>query len=468
MVSETYSPRPYQKRIDRFVYERPAVAQLVDMGLGKTASTLTAIARLVWELESKGALVFAPIKVIQETWPEEIAKWAHLRHLRVSIVHGSPKQRLAALKKPADIYLTNYENMIWLADWMHDNDRVPFDTVIYDESSKMKAHDSIRFKRWKHHVARFRRRVLLTGTPAPNSYLDLWAQFYLLDEGKRLGKYFTHFRDKFFVQADFMGYNFKLRAGFAEKIEALIADISITLRSEDHITLPKMLVNDIKVPLPPKLQAAYEEFEREMFAEVDGEEVEAFSAASVTAKCAQFTAGALYDAQEVDEDGDPIGVRTWKAVHDEKLKVLDSIVEEAQGSPILLMYHFKHSLARLTARYKGLLTPLGAPGWKKRWDAGALPILAAHPASAGHGLNLQFGGHIQVWYDLTYSLEFYQQSVKRLHRPGQKKPVMIHRLIAPRTVDVAMVASLSSKDKGQSAFLNALKAYRSGKKPLKR
>lgn len=460
-----YAPRRYQGRAEDHGLANDVVAKFIDMGLGKTVIVLTEIAYRLHHCWSKGALIIGPIKVIEDTWPKEIEKWDHTRHLRTSIIRGSEKQREAALKPGADVYLINYEQLIWLADWLHDNDKLPFDTLIFDESSKMKSPDTRRFKLFKGHLGRFSYRQILSGTPAPNSYQDLWSQLYLLDQGQRLGKYFTHFRDRHFAQADYMGYKWELRPGHDKIIQGLIADIALTLRSEDYITMPPMVETTHKVELSARLMVAYDALEKDMFAQLDAIEIETFSAAGVTGKCRQFVAGALYKAQDINEDGKPIGPRYWDEIHGAKLDRLHDIVDEAQGSPIMILYHFKHSIARLQREFPKAAT-LGARGSSElitQWNAGKLPIMLAHPATASHGLNLQFGGHIQVWYDLTYSLEAYQQGYKRLYRPGQKLPVVVHRLACPGTVDDAMLAALSEKGAGQDAFLNALKNYRKSK-----
>lgn len=437
-----------------------ASAKLVDMGLGKTAVELTVIARRIKYLLSKGTLVIAPLKVIQETWPDEVRKWDHTKHLRVSIVHGNDAVKLVALHRPADIYLINYENMIWLTDWMLTQESLPFDSFVFDESSKMKSHSSKRFKLFKPHIARFRYRSILTGTPAPNSYADLWAQFYLLDEGERLGKFYTHFMDRFFKMDIFNGIpQYHIRGPKAKaEIERRVADISLSLQSSDHITLPDLIVNDILVELPPKHRQQYEEFEREMFVALDGGPMEALNGAARSSKCSQFVSGAVYEEWPLDELGNKIGKHKWLPIHNAKLDALEDIIEEANGNPILLAYDYRHDLERIQKRFKQVQVMKG--DWKERWNRGEIPVLAVHPASAGHGLNLQHGGHILVWFTLTWNLEYYQQLNKRLHRSGQSHPVIVHRLITPRTVDVVKVSRLESKDKSQAGLLKALREYK--------
>lgn len=433
------------------------------MGLGKTVMTLTVIADRLKYLRSHGALVIAPLRVIQETWPDEVKKWNHTRHLRVSIVHGTDAVKILALHRPADVYLINYENLIWLTDWMLTQDSLPFDTFVFDESSKMKSHSSKRFKLFKPHIHRFRYRMILSGTPAPNSYADLWPQYYLLDEGKRLGTAHSHFMDRFFKYEMYNGIpEYHIRGPKArEEIEHRVADITLSLQSEDYLKLPDMIYNDVVVELSPKHRSAYEEFEREMFVQLEEGAVEALNGAARSSKCSQFVSGAVYEEWPVDEEGNKIGKHKWMEVHPSKLNALAVIIEAAEGNPILLAYDYKHDLERIQKRFPQVQTMRG--DWKGRWNKGLIPVLAVHPASAGHGLNLQHGGHTIVWFTLTWNLEYFQQLNKRLHRSGQEHPVIVHRLITPRTVDVVKIARLQSKDKSQAGFLRAIRDYKRGK-----
>ncbi len=359
-----YAPRSYQDRMVKHGKRYRASAKFADMGLGKTVTELTIIAYRLRYLLSRGALVIAPLKVIQETWPDEIKKWDHTRHLRVSIVHGTEAVKLLALHRPADVYLINYENLIWLTDWMLTQSSLPFDSFTFDESSKMKAHGSKRFKLFKPHICRFRYRSILSGTPAPNSYADLWAQFYLLDEGKRLGAGITAFRDRFFKFEMYNGLpQYHIRGPKAKAtIEHRVADISLSLRSEDYLKLPDVIVNDIPVELPKKHRAQYEEFEREMFVELERGSIEALNGAARSSKCSQFVSGAVYEEWPLDEEGRKIGQHKWFAVHDAKLDALADIIEEANGSPILLAYDYRHDLARIQKRFRQVQTMQG--NWK--------------------------------------------------------------------------------------------------------
>jgi SNF2 family DNA or RNA helicase len=427
----------------------------LDMGLGKTVVTLSAIADLIAGLEIRAALVVAPIRVIESVWPQEAQKWDHLRHLKIVVVRGSAKERLAKLAEPADIYLINFEQLIWLSDIASRMKVLPWDMMVFDESTKMKSASARRFKRTKPMLPRCKRFAILTGTPTPNSYMDLWAQIYLLDGGARLGEFVTYFRERYFDYNPWT-YELKLKPGAAKQIRDKIRDLVMCLRSEDYLKLPPCVETVIPVDLPPKVLDLYHEFEEELFIKVQDTEVEAFNAAALSMKCRQLTSGAVYDVPSEE------GPRKWQVVHDAKLDALEDVIEEANGEPLLVVYEFRHELARLLARWPK--TPWIGGGSKDsgaiidQWNKGKLKLLFVHPASVGHGVNLQFGGRLLVWTSGTWSYELYEQMAKRLHRQGQTKPVMVYLLVARGTVDETVAEVLRGKRQGLAELMAALRA----------
>lgn len=463
-----YPPRPYQKTTTEHILKYPSSAIFLDMSLGKTVAALTAVAELIDRAEVRAVLVIAPLRVIQLTWPGELSKWDHLRGLTWSMCHGTPSQRRAALEKPADIYLINYENLIWLTEYLEKN-KPRFDMVIYDESSKMKNHAAKRFKRLKPLLSRFHRNVILSGTPAPSGYENLWAPFFLLDRGMRLEPYFTHFHSMYFFPTRREGWDWALQAGAAERIEAKIAGITLSLRKEDHVDLPPVSVNRVLLPLPKPLQEQYTKLEKELFIKLDSFDVEAFNTAALSNKCLQFTSGSLYAPLVTDEHGKAIGKRTFTTIHSLKVDAIADIVDDASGSPVMVAYWFKPELAVLRKRFPSAevlgsgQTYAQAQSLERRWNEGTVPVMLVHPASVGHGLNLQFGGHILVWASLPWGLEEYNQLIARLVRPGQKHPVIVHHLICPGTTDEAVELDKRTKDKVQGGLLAALRAYRAKK-----
>lgn len=479
-----FTPHGYQTKGIRHILQNPYAAEFLDMGLGKTVITLTAIATLLDRCKIRGVLIVAPKRVCELTWPTEIGKWDHTRYLTVTQIIGSPvskeikKGKKVIRTKPSekaihslslvkDIYLVNYEILPELATWMEAQKELPWDMIVWDESSKMKSASARRFKLMKPVLGRLSRGVLLSGTPAPQSYEDLWSQFYLLDRGERLGQFVSHFRDRYFQTVDRYGYVKKLRPGAARTIEGKISDLTLCLKAEDYLSMPKLVHTVVDVPLSKKTMEQYEEFEREMFIQLEsGEGVEALNAASLSSKCRQFTSGAIYRARELDEMGKPIGPREWDEIHDAKLDALEEVIEGACGNPVLVAYEFQHELTRLQKRWpKATWLGGGADSAKivRDWDAGKIQVLLAHPASIGHGLNLQYGGNRLIFTSGTWSLELYEQTVCRFYRQGQTKPVLVYHLRVPRTADVAVGVAIGKKAKSQAALLAALKAYRSGK-----
>jgi SNF2 family DNA or RNA helicase len=436
----------YQLKAIDFIIEEERCALLLDMGMGKSVSTLTAIKDLKDSFAVNKVLVIAPLRVARSVWAQEAQKWRHLDDLKVSVCLGAQRNRQAALARDADIYVINRENVTWLVDLY--KAKWPFDAVIIDESSSFKSPSSKRFRSIKKILPYTNYMVLLTGTPSPNSLMDLWSQMYLVDFGERLGRTVTGYRQRFFDQ-DFMGYRYTARAGSAEKIHALISDKAISMNAEDYLELPDRIDIDLPVQMPTTALKSYKEMEKTLLSTLEtGEEVEAVSAAALANKLLQFANGAAY----YDEH------KNWAEVHKEKLDALEEIVEENPSENILVAYNYKFDLARLLKRFPQAKVLDNEDSTIERWNRGEIPMLLAHPASAGHGINLQKGGSLSVWFGLNWSLELYQQFNARLHRQGQTKPVRIIHLVSEGTIDERVLRVLKDKDATQSSLLNALKA----------
>lgn len=445
---EKFVPRDYQRYAIAQILEKPALGLMLDMGMGKTAITLTAIEDLMYNRFSVDkVLIIAPLRVAETTWTDEVSKWEHLSGLRVSPILGTVKAREKALKANADIYTINRENVPWLVehlgkDWC-------FDMVVIDESSSFKNHQSKRFKALRSVRPRVKRIVELTGTPAPNGLMDLWAQMYLLDGGERLGKTIGEYRRNFFREGygnGYITYEWIPRRGAQEEVDNLISDICVSMKSEDYIKLPPVIYNTINIHLPEHIKRKYRELEREFIIAFNGEHIVASSAASLSNKLLQLANGAVYN----DYD-------TYTELHSKKLEALQEIAETNEYKSLLVFYWFKHDLERLQKAFpkaRALRTREDIADW----NAGKIEMLFVHPASAGHGLNLQFGGNVIVWFGLSWSLELYQQANKRLHRSGQKNTVVIHHLVAEGTVDEQVLKALASKKVTQDDILNAIKA----------
>lgn len=453
-----YIPHSYQQYCEDKIIELPYIGLFLDMGLGKTVITLTAIYKLKYHRFSLNrALVIAPKKVAEATWSSESAKWNHLNSLRVSVVLGSAAQRIAALEQAADVYVTNRDNVKWLVDYYTDpahRERVwPFDCVVLDESSSFKNHKAVRFKALKMMRPRIKRLIELTGTPTPHGLTDLWAQVYLLDGGERLGRTISTYRDIFFVpdKRNAMSvWSYKPKDGAPERIYELISDICISMKAADYLTLPDCITEEIPVMLDAKAKATYERLERDMLLEVDPETwITAGSAGVLTNKLLQLCDGAVYD-----ENGKAT------ILHDCKVEAFMETVEQLNGQHALVFYNFQHDRERLLEaldRTKLHVKVYEGAEDEVAWNAGQIDILLAHPASCAYGLNLQRGGHHVIWFGLTWSLELYQQANKRLHRQGQEHPVIIHHLIVQDGVDEDVMRALSGKEKTQESLLNALK-----------
>ena len=446
-----YKPHPYQAYCRDRIIDTKNIALFLEMGLGKTVITLDAINQLRYDrLCVRRVLIIAPKKVAESTWQTEATKWQGLAHLRCSTVLGSLAERKAALAKPADIYIINRENTQWLVEFY--KHAWPFDMVVIDESSSFKNHQAKRFKALKLVRSRINRMVLLTGTPSPQSLLDLWPQVFLLDGGARLGKTITSYRNTYFApdkRSATIIYSYKLRPGSEAAIYQRISDICISMRSADYLTLPELVYNDIPVKLDAAAQKTYDALERDMLLEIDESTITAGTAAVLTNKLLQLCNGAVYD-----EDGQVIELQNCK------IDALLETIEQLHGEHAVICYNFKHDKDRLLQALAGTGLRVAVYEGDKQmqaWNAGQLDLLLVQPASCGYGLNLQQGGHHIIWFGLTWSLELYQQTNKRLHRQGQEHPVFVHHLIVKGGADEDVIASLQSKDQTQESLLNALR-----------
>ena len=443
-----FTPHEYQSYAIQRVLEQPRVGLFLECGLGKTVVVLTAVEELVYnELEIQKVLVIAPLRVAQTVWDAEANKWDHTRKLRFSKILGDPVERLRALRARADVYVINRENVPWLTQTC--GQHWPFDMVVIDELSSFKSAQSQRFKALRQVMPAVQRVVGLTGTPAPNGLIDLWPQVYLLDGGAALGPSITQYRNNYFVPARSNGpivYTWALRSGAENRIYERLQGTVVSMKAQDHIRMPERIDNVVRVPLNDRARAQYSEMERDMILPLKDQTITAASAAAVVNKLLQITGGAVYD-----EDG------TAHEIHSAKLDALEDIIEAANGHPVLVYYAYKHEAQRIMHRFPAACR-LRGPDDVKRWNEGRIPLLLAHPDSAGHGLNLQAGGHILVWYGLTWSLEKYQQANARLHRQGQKTSVIIHHLVCEKTIDEQVMRVLASKDQRQSALMDAVKA----------
>ena len=441
-----YTPHAYQRYAAQFILDHPAAAVFLDCGLGKTVITLTAIRELLHDsFAVRRVLIIAPLRVARDTWPAEIRKWDHLSDLTYAVAVGNTAKRLAALRQKAEITIINRENV----DWLVKNNTFDFDMVVVDELSAFKSHRTRRFKALMKVRPMVSRIVGLTGTPSSNGLMDLWAEFRLLDMGKRLGRFLTHYRERYFLpdkRNAQMVFTYKPRPGAEEKIYEAIGDITISMKSGDYLELPKCLTNVVRVEMNERERRIYERLKKDMAAEIDGKEIDAMNAAALSGKLLQMAAGAVYD-------GEGQAVR----LHDRKLDALEDLVESANGRPVLIAYWFRHDLERIRKRFPGA-RELRQEADIADWNAGKISIGLIHPASAGHGLNLQDGGSMLIWFSLTWSLELNQQTNARLWRQGQKHTVTIHYLVMKNSIDESVMAALSRKDKVQEALMSAVKA----------
>lgn len=446
-----FNPWNYQQHSINHIIDHKAAGLFLDMGMGKTVSTLTAIDNLIFLGEVNKVLVIAPLRVAEDTWSTEVEKWDHLKHLRVSKILGAKKQREEAIYKDADVYVTNRENVEWLVTECFDS--WIWDMVVIDELSSFKSSKAKRFRALKKVRPYFKRIVGLTGTPAPNSLIDLWPQIYLLDGGQRLGKTITGFKDRYFNPGrrnGYVVYNWELKEGAEEAIQNKISDICISMKADDYLDLPERIDNRVELTLSKKSMEIYKKLEKDLIIELDEEDITAANAAVLTTKLLQMANGAIYS-----EDKEVINI------HDEKIDKLEEIIDISNGKPVLVFYNFKHDYNRISemlTKKKINHQTLDNSEDIKRWNNGEVQVVLLHPASAGHGLNLQYGGNIIVWFGLTWSLELYQQANARLHRQGQKETVVINHLIAKGTVDEDVMSALANKEINQNILLEAVKA----------
>lgn len=433
----------YQNSAVGFINQRQKCGLFLDMGLGKTATTLTVISDFLEDFRIQKVLVIAPLRVANTVWKQEAQKWSHLTHLKISICTGSEGQRLLGLKSDADIYVINRENIPWLVQKL----KWKWDMVVVDESSSFKSAKSKRFRALKSVSKYIKSMVLLTGTPSPNGLMDLWSQIFLIDNGERLGRTISNYRSRFFKQSGYMGYDYKPLPDSDEKIKSLIKDICITMKAEDYLELPNRIDINEYIEMPNDVMQAYEEFEKEFILTINKDvDIEAPSAATLVNKLLQMCNGAIYD-----EDG------KFHELHDCKLQTMKEIIEDNPNENFLVAYNYKSDLIRLKKAFPKAVI-LSKPGSElDDWNKGNVRILLAHPASAGHGLNAQKGGSCVIWFGLNWSLELYQQFNARIHRQGQTKPVRIIHIVAKDGIDEQVLKALNSKAKTQEELLQYLK-----------
>ena len=442
-----YNPHEYQTFATDFIETHPVSAILLDMGLGKSVITLSAIFELCLDrFEIRKVLVIAPLRVARDTWSAEINKWDHLKGLTYSVAIGTEAERRTALQKPASLYIINRENVSWLVE----SSGLPFDydMVVIDELSSFKSHQSKRFKSLMK-VRPFVKRVVgLTGTPSSNGLMDLWAEFRILDMGKRLGRFITHYRDEFFLPDKRNGqviFSYKPKDGADEEIYRRISDITISMKSTDYLKMPECVINEVRVRLSGSERKIYDGLKKNLVLQIGGSEIDAGNAAALSNKLSQMANGAVYDA-----DKNVINI------HDRKLEALEDLIEASNGKPVLIAYWFKHDLERIKQRFA--VRELRSSKDISDWNCGTIPVAVIHPASAGHGLNLQSGGSTLIWFGVTWSLELYQQTNGRLWRQGQKaETVVIHHILTENTVDEKIMKALRDKKQTQTALIEAVK-----------
>lgn len=442
-----YKPHEYQSYATEFILSHPISAVFLEMGLGKSVITLSAIFDLCLDsfLVCK-VLVIAPLRVARDTWPAEINKWDHLKGLSYSVVVGTEKERIDALKKQSTLYIINRENV----DWLVHKSGIPFhfDMVVIDELSSFKSYGAKRFKSLLKVRPSVKRIVGLTGTPSSNGLMDLWAEFRILDLGQRLGRYISHYRNTYFKpdkrNAQII-FSYKPLQGAEEEIYKQISDITISMKSTDYLKMPEYVSNEVFVTLSEKEWKVYSDFKADMVANLGDEEIDAVNAAVLSGKLLQMANGAVYDSENKAH-----------VIHDKKLDALEDLIEGANGKPVLVAYWYKHDLERIKDRFP--VRQIQSSKDIEDWNDGKIPIAVIHPASAGHGLNLQSGGSTLIWFGLTWSLELYQQTNARLYRQGQKDTVIVHHIITKNTIDEDVLLALTKKEKTQDALIDAVKA----------
>ena len=444
-----YKAHDYQAYASKFILDHPACCLMLDLGLGKTVITLTALWELLLDRFEVGrVLIIAPKRVASGTWPQEISKWDHLAGITYSVVMGTEEQRRKALMKPAFVYIINRENVVWLIE----NGYFHFDMLIIDELSSFKSYQSKRFKALRKVRSQIKRVIGLTGTPG--NLMDLWAEIGILDMGERLGRFITRYRETYFVpdkRNQMMIFTYKPKPGAEEAIYDRIGDICVSMKAADYLKMPDLVVSNVEVKMDEKEQKKYDQLKGDLVLPMDGGDIDAASAVGLSNKLLQMSNGACYD-----ENG------TVRKIHDRKLDALEDLIEAANEKPILIAYWFKHDRERLMKRFQAV--PIDKAEDIEKWNRGEIPVAIIHPASAGHGLNLQSGGSHLVWFGLTWSLELYQQCCGRLYRQGQEHTVTIQHIITKGTIDEKVLAALEKKDNTQEAIMAAVKAELGGER----
>lgn len=463
--AERWVPRDYQKTAVTWLVRHAEAALLLDPGLGKTAVVLAAYQALRKAKVARKILIVAPLRVAALVWTKgeggEISKWSDFEGLTVSLIHGTPAERERALAADADVYVINYDGLPWLVDGgrIKSLAKRGVDVIYFDELSKLKHPNTKRFKSLKPHLGLFRRRWGGTGSPVANGLMDLFGQMYVLDLGASLGRYITHYRCNYFVPAGYKGYDWKPMENSEQRIYAKLKDVALSMRASDHLDLPELVEQNLWVTLPPKARKVYDDLEDELIAALEDGTVVAANAAVASAKCRQVASGGVY-----------YGDKETAHLHDAKTEALVDLVDELQGSPLLVGYEFHHDLERIRKALGSVPAINGDTSTKESarlavaWNAGELPVLCGHPQAMAHGLNLQACGHHICWYSPTWNFELYDQFVRRVYRQGQKKRVFVHRILARKTVDEAVVKALATKERGQNALLNALKKHGAGRR----
>lgn len=437
----------YQKKGVDFITHKKRCALFLDMGLGKTAAALTAVSDMLDSFVIKKILVIAPLRVCNSVWHQESRKWEHLKHLRISICTGSAARRKAVLSLESDVYLINRENVMWLVEECKKVKKWPFDCVIVDESSSFKNPSAKRFKKLKSVLKHINVMVLLTGTPSPNGLLDLWSQMFLIDRGESLGKTMTGYKNQYFV-SDYFGYTWTLKDGSDKKIHSLINHQVLSMSAKDYLEVPERIDIYERVQLPDAIMKSYRKFEHNLLIELStGEEVEAVNVAVLANKLLQYANGAIY----TDDSG------SWTEIHKAKLDAMSDIITDNPNENILVAYNYKTDLTRLQKRFPSAEVMDRSGKNIDRWNNGQIKVFLAHPGSCGHGLNLQYGGSMIVWFGLNWSLELDQQMIARIHRQGQRRPVRVVRIVAEGTIDEKVLSVLAGKECTQNNLIRALK-----------
>lgn len=445
-----YIPHEYQRYAEKFIIENPACGCLYEPGLGKTVITLCAIDELLYNyFDVSKVLVIAPLRVARDTWSGECEKWQRLKHLKIAKILGTRKERIAALNEKADIYIINRENAAWLVKHF-ENRHFPFDMIVIDELSSFKSPSGERFKALRSVRPKIKRVVGLTGTPAPGGLLDLWSQVYLLDRGERLGKSLKSYRDEYFLPDKRSGnavFTYKPKYYAESEIYKKLSDICVSLKACDYIKMPRRIDNFMEVTLSDHELRLYKRLEREMLLPFASGDIKAINAAALAGKLLQMANGAVYDENKAVIE-----------IHNKKLEALEELIESANGKPVLVFYGYRHDRDRLKERFKDAAKELLTSQDLTDWNAGKIKIAVTHPASTGHGLNLQAGGSTIVWFGLTWSLELYEQANARLWRQGQSETVVIHHIVAKGTIDEQVINAIRQKALGQQALMEAVKA----------